>query len=410
MLLVTSLVLGTFSWSGPVAAGSVPRLPTAQFDPVSTAELILTTPLLPEEQPLGGGGSAERMEPVSEETLGWITITDTIGAISFEFYASADQARRDPAISIGDETTLDGFPGVTGYIVWWDGSADGGSFLCAQQANVVICGLGTVLGASQLGDEISQVSLGAIALDYLISGLSYFQRITGTPLAAGPPGDAGPVTAGGKNPAAMVAARSSLPSGLIATDGRPYRIEADRPVGPDGTATTVNAGFSPSQVAWILAHPGFLDGVPLRAVTEGLAAGSSSVLAGFSDPRAIESQILGLGWVGGYRRIYALDAPNPGEVGYFDVVIGQFGAPGGAVAAATLLADDLASYRGMTPVTLGPFGEYTAALTGPAVNGTEVRALVASGPYLVSVTGVAPQGTPSSGVAAVMEMVLGSLP
>jgi hypothetical protein len=120
-------------------------------------------------------------------------------------------------------------------------------------------------------------------------------------------------------------------------------------------------------------------------------------LAGLADA---EATLRDLGWVGGVYRQFACDAA-PGSAGWVDVSVSRFGEARAAADAVTLFADARARGMKLNPAPALELGESRAAITGPAVNGTEFTLYLSSGPLLFAVTGVAPSGDPRRDVETI---------
>jgi probable HAF family extracellular repeat protein len=125
-------------------------------------------------------------------------------------------------------------------------------------------------------------------------------------------------------------------------------------------------------------------------------------------PRAA-AELKTLGWVTGAYRQFGCDAPPAGSAGWIDMSVHQFGDAASAAAAVPFFADARALGTKLQTAPAASLGESSAALAGPASNGTEYTLYASQGPLLFRVTGVAPVGTPKADVEQVMSgLLLGS--
>jgi hypothetical protein len=101
------------------------------------------------------------------------------------------------------------------------------------------------------------------------------------------------------------------------------------------------------------------------------------------------STLQALGWQGGIYRQFTCKPPA-GRVGWVDISVHRFPDAGSAAEAVTYFASSPAESMDLQPVPAPSIGDSSAALAGPAVNGTEYSLYVSGGPLLYAVTGVAP--------------------
>lgn len=113
-----------------------------------------------------------------------------------------------------------------------------------------------------------------------------------------------------------------------------------------------------------------------------------------------------LGWGGGSYRQFTCD-PAPGHAGWIDMSVHRFPDAGAAAAAVAMFADTRARGMDLDPVKVLPLGESDAALTGPAVNGTEYTRYVSRGSRLFAITAVAPVGDPRADVDQIAAALVG---
>ena len=96
-----------------------------------------------------------------------------------------------------------------------------------------------------------------------------------------------------------------------------------------------------------------------------------------------------LGWQGGVYRQFTCKPPA-GRVGWVDISVHRFPDSGSAAEAVAYFSASRAESMGLQPVLAPTIGDSSAALAGPAVNGTEYSLYLSGGPLLYAVTGVAP--------------------
>jgi hypothetical protein len=119
-----------------------------------------------------------------------------------------------------------------------------------------------------------------------------------------------------------------------------------------------------------------------------------------------------LGWQGGVYRQFTCKPPA-GRVGWVDISVHRFPDSGSAAEAVAYFSASRAESMGLQPVLAPTIGDSSAALAGPAVNGTEYSLYLSGGPLLYAVTGVAPDSgsDPRADVAAIaMALFVPALP
>jgi hypothetical protein len=116
-----------------------------------------------------------------------------------------------------------------------------------------------------------------------------------------------------------------------------------------------------------------------------------------------------LGWQGGVYRQFTCKPPA-GRVGWVDISVHRFPDAGSAAEAVAYFAASRAESMGLQPVLAPTIGDNSAALAGPAVNGTEYSLYLSEGPLLYAVTGVAPDSgsDPRADVEAIATALLAS--
>jgi hypothetical protein len=96
-----------------------------------------------------------------------------------------------------------------------------------------------------------------------------------------------------------------------------------------------------------------------------------------------------LGWQGGVYRQFTCKPPA-GRVGWVDISVHRFPDAASAAEAVAYFAASRADSMDLQTIPPPTIGDSSAALTGPAVNGTEYSLYLSGGPLLYAVTGVAP--------------------
>jgi hypothetical protein len=145
-----------------------------------------------------------------------------------------------------------------------------------------------------------------------------------------------------------------------------------------------------SGASFRVAGEGALD-VP--GVAERLAAGDGAA-----------DTLVAMGWQGGSFRQFASDPP-PGGVGWIDVSLYRFADPDAAADAVAFFANSRAKGMHLQAAKAIEVGDTRAAISGPAVNGTEYTLYLSLGPVLYAVTGVAPSGNPQADVEQIATML-----
>jgi hypothetical protein len=114
-----------------------------------------------------------------------------------------------------------------------------------------------------------------------------------------------------------------------------------------------------------------------------------------------------LGWQGGVYRQFTCKPPA-GRVGWVDISVHRFPDAVAAAEAVAYFAASRAESMDLQSVPAPTIGDNSAALTGPAVNGTEYSLYLSGGPLLYAVTGVAPDSgsDPRADVEAIATALL----
>jgi hypothetical protein len=119
------------------------------------------------------------------------------------------------------------------------------------------------------------------------------------------------------------------------------------------------------------------------------------------------TELQNLGWQGGVYRQFTCKPPA-GRVGWVDISVHRFPDAASAAEAATYFAASRAESMDLQSVPAPAIGDSSAALAGPAVNGTEYSLYLSGGPLLYAVTGVAPDrgSDPRADVEAIATALL----
>ena len=115
-------------------------------------------------------------------------------------------------------------------------------------------------------------------------------------------------------------------------------------------------------------------------------------------PEAMDPGLGQFGWTSGEFRVFASDNPPPGAAGWVEIHRLHFGSVAGASQALAFLAQGRMAANGLAPLGPAGIGDESAAMSGPAYNGTEYTVYVRSGADLLRVTGISPSGVPSQDV------------
>lgn len=189
----------------------------------------------------------------------------------------------------------------------------------------------------------------------------------------------------------------TIAQSVLATQPRTAQQPASQANAPMSAAT-----FLPDRLP--LAHADCFD------VREDETLSFDEVSNRFPDPAEAAPLLRGWGWQrSDYRSFTGASAPA-GQAAWIDASAHQFADANSLRQALNSFVEARVAY-GYLSYTLAPtIGEQSAALTGPTPTGTEYTLYATSGPFLVRVTGIAPSGTPSGGVVAVMEQILVAMP
>ena len=121
------------------------------------------------------------------------------------------------------------------------------------------------------------------------------------------------------------------------------------------------------------------------------------------------AELQALGWQGGVYRQFTCKPPA-GRVGWVDISVHRFPDAASAAEAVAYFAASRAESMELQSVPAPTIGDRSAALTGPAVNGTEYSLYMSGGQLLYAVTGVAPDrgSDPQADVEAIGTALLTS--
>jgi probable HAF family extracellular repeat protein len=110
-----------------------------------------------------------------------------------------------------------------------------------------------------------------------------------------------------------------------------------------------------------------------------------------------------LGWQDGAFRQFTCDEPPSGRVDWIDLSVHRFKDAASAAAAGAFFASSRAVDTQLESVPVPAIGDSATAIAGPSDEGREYTLYVSSGPLLLRVTGVAPDGDPELDVQHVMQ-------
>lgn len=130
------------------------------------------------------------------------------------------------------------------------------------------------------------------------------------------------------------------------------------------------------------------------------------VLQRFSGISDAANRLQSLGWQGSAFRQFGCDNPPEGEAGWIDISVHRFVDAASAREAVDYFTavrlDGSLHILGASP----GIGDYSTAMSGPAVNGKDFTLYASQGPILLRVTGVSPSGIPFINVLTVANAVL----
>jgi predicted metalloprotease len=142
------------------------------------------------------------------------------------------------------------------------------------------------------------------------------------------------------------------------------------------------------------------EGQSFRVADQG--ATTFDILAsGFPDPGEAAARLREWRWQANSYRYFASDNPPPNAAGWVELSIHGFAGADGAAAALPYFASSRARALGLAPIEIALFGDQSAAITGPASNGTEMTIYARRGNLLIRATAISPQGTPRADVTEV---------
>ena len=169
--------------------------------------------------------------------------------------------------------------------------------------------------------------------------------------------------------------------------------------GPGGTSpqtapdVTGPQGPEPTLAALVPSELELPQGQPFRVADEG--ATTLDILAsGFPNPDEAAALLQEWRWQGNMYRYFASDSPPPNGAGWVELSLHRFGSADTAAAALAYFASARAMALGRAPMEIELFGDQSAAVTGPAFNGTEMTIYARRANLLIRATAIAPQGNP----------------
>jgi hypothetical protein len=197
-----------------------------------------------------------------------------------------------------------------------------------------------------------------------------------------------------------------LSSGPIFPNPPPTGADADNPALGPAPSERELPDLSLSELV-----PSELDlpqGQPFRLDSEGISTFDDMVTS-FPDPVEASELLRAWGWQENVYRIYASDNPPPNAVGYLAIGIHRFTSVDGAAAALPYFAAARRNALGYDPVDVGLFADQTEAMAGQAFNGDELIIYARRGNLIFRVSGIAPNGDPTSDVFEALLMPLRQL-
>lgn len=135
---------------------------------------------------------------------------------------------------------------------------------------------------------------------------------------------------------------------------------------------------------------------------------SATVAARLGEFPNAAKQLRNLGWNDGAFRQYVCDDPPAGHINWVEVDVHRFKDPASAATAVLYFASARALATRLDNVAASGLGDTSAALTGPSVTGTEYTLYISSGPLLLRVTGLSPDGDPAPEVRQIARTWLSS--
>ncbi len=451
----------------------IPAMPSFARQQDYTADAVaaaLLSAAIPEGDPFWLGPVTTTDPDMAINQLSVIEVPTVDGMVVYEIYPDSATASAnlitDGAVEIAvDDALIAGYddpasPAATtrqqqaGAILGiplWTLDTGNGAGSCGQLRNVIVCGI--TPGSSSTAPD-SPAVIGAV------NGLAWLAMLAPPPSGGdvAPPVDAGQPADGGngkkgkkggdvpaetptetpvepapadqppveqppvEEPAAAgpavggisgaVIPQFAIPGGLNAPGPVPYAVTAAAPIDLDligNGKVQAAAGYTLDEVRFILAHPNFLDGVPYARVTEALSRRGSSLVSRYSDPSTVAEQLATLGFIDGYQRIFSFAGPPATVPGYVDITVSRFKDSAGAVGAVDALATRMIADGGMLQVAWGPYADKAIGFTGADINGMQRVGFVAAGPYLITITAVAPQGDPVATVNSIAAFIIATV-
>ena len=137
------------------------------------------------------------------------------------------------------------------------------------------------------------------------------------------------------------------------------------------------------------------------------------VASGFSDPEATIEQFVAWGWQGNVIRAFHLpeDAlSDPNEIDGIYISVHEFGSPAAAAAALDYSLDVHATETDLLEIAVATLGDYSRALYGEMPYGNEITLYVQRGDLLIRLSASSPEGDPTAGATALIQMMLDTQP
>ena len=131
----------------------------------------------------------------------------------------------------------------------------------------------------------------------------------------------------------------------------------------------------------------------------------ASLIDRFGEMPGADDHLATLGWEDGAFRQFVCDPAPRGHVGWFELNAHRFRDASSAADAVLLFASARALATRVHNVAAPTLGDARAALAGPSDEGREYTLYASTGPLLLRVTGVAPDGDPSPEVKEIMRVM-----
>lgn len=190
---------------------------------------------------------------------------------------------------------------------------------------------------------------------------------------------------------------------------RPVNLALDLIEAPPGSDPRDGSDGAPQPSGDLLNRlPEFLplDHASCFSIVDDRTENFDQALGRFSGVPDAADRLQAWGWQASAFRQFGCDGPPDGEAGWIDISVHLFADSAAAQEAVdyfTAVRLDGSPYiKGASP----GIGDYSTAMSGPAVNGKDFTIYASQGPLLIRVTGVSPSGIPFMNVLTVAQAVL----